>query len=235
MRPLNMILAAAFPTLVLPPMAVGSEGSAGGGMYPDIAEFLESLTGEFDQIEKGRQSTLGRIADYVSRKRAAGKEVRLLFICTHNSRRSHLAQIWAQTAAYYMDIDRVQTFSGGTEATAFNPRAVSAMKQAGFKIKGKNDSSNPIYSVSFARGVPAMEAYSKRFSDPINPQEEFCAVMVCSQADEACPVIFGSDLRVSIPYDDPMTFDGSPQESKEYDERCHQIARDILYLFSRVK
>jgi protein-tyrosine-phosphatase len=204
-------------------------------MHPDIAEYLEGLTGEFNQIEKGRQSALGRIAEYVSRKRATEKEARLVFICTHNSRRSHMAQIWAQTAAYSMAIHGVQTFSGGTEATSFNPRAVSAMRQAGFKIKRKDDSPNAVYSVSFARGVPSMEAYSKRFSDPINPQEEFCAVMVCAQADEACPVVFGSDLRVSIPYDDPKAFDNTPQESTKYNQRCHQIGRDITYLFSRVK
>lgn len=80
-----------------------------------------------------------------------------------------------------------------------------------------------------------MEAFSKRFSDPPNPQVDFCAVMVCSQADEACPHVPGAEKRFSIPYEDPKAYDGTPHESEKYNERSHQIAREMLYLFTRVK
>jgi protein-tyrosine-phosphatase len=230
-----MVLVAAFPALVLPPFASTLEGSLGGGTYPQLTDYLENLNAEFSEIEEDRRTDLRKMADYITRKRASEIEANLVFICTHNSRRSHMAQIWAQTAAHHLGITGVSTYSGGTAATAFNPSAVAAMRTAGFKIKQKDTTSNPVYTVSFASGVPPMEAYSKKFSDPANPEEDFCAVMVCSQADEACPYVPGAEKRFSIPYEDPKAYDGSPQESEKYNERSRQIAREMLYLFSRVK
>ncbi|MCK4776283.1 MAG: protein-tyrosine-phosphatase, partial [Candidatus Krumholzibacteria bacterium] len=64
--------------------------------------------------------------------------------------------------------------------------------------------------------------------------EDFCAVMTCSQADKNCPVVVGASMRVAIPYDDPKAFDGTDQEAANYDERCRQISREMLYLFSAV-
>ncbi|MGB2959401.1 MAG: protein-tyrosine-phosphatase [Bacteroidota bacterium] len=235
MQPLNMVLVAAFPAVVLPPFASSLEGSLGGGTYPLLTDYLENLNAEFSEIEEDRRADLRKMADYVTRKRASEKEANLVFICTHNSRRSHMAQIWAQTVAHHLGLSGVTTYSGGTDATAFNPRAVAAMKEAGFKIKQRNNSSNPVYTVSFASGAPSTEAFSKKFSDPSNPQEDFCAVMVCSQADEACPYVPGAEKRFSIPYEDPKAFDGTPQESEKYSERSRQIAREMLYLFTRVK
>jgi protein-tyrosine-phosphatase len=235
LQALNMVLVAAFPALVLPPFASTLEGSLGGGTYPRVTDFLENLNAEFSEIEEDRRTDLRKMADYITRKRASEKEANLVFICTHNSRRSHMAQIWTQTIAHHLGISGVTTYSGGTDATAFNPRAVAAMKEAGFKIKQRKTSSNPVYAVSFASGVPSMEAFSKKFSDPPNPQEDFCAVMVCSQADEACPHLPGAEKRFSIPYEDPKAYDGTPQESEKYNERSRQIAREMFYLFSRVK
>ena len=65
-----------------------------------------------------RKTLLDDLTDYVITQTAAGSPVRLIFICTHNSRRSHMAQLWAQTAAAYHGVAAIETFSGGTEATA---------------------------------------------------------------------------------------------------------------------
>ena len=164
----------------------------------------------------------------------SGQEANLTFICTHNSRRSHFAQVWAQTAAYYYDIPSIKTYSGGIEATACNPRAVAAPEAAGFEIKKINDDKNPVYEIRYSHSQEPMKAFSKVYSDSPNPTSDFCAVMTCDHADKNCPTVKGCSLRVAVTYKDPKEFDGTPQEAAGYDERCQQICREMLYLFSKV-
>ena len=161
--------------------------------------------------------------------------VYLNFICTHNSRRSHLSQIWAQAAAYYYSVPEVFCFSGGTEATAFNPRAVRAMQQAGFTIVIADDGTNPVYDVKYTSELPGIKAFSKKYDDPFNHNKDFAAVMTCSHADENCPVVLGAIARIPLRYEDPKNFDDTPQEAAKYTERVRQIGREILYAFSQVK
>lgn len=204
-------------------------------LYPEIETYISERIAELGEIPSARTEILTKLAGFVSRKVGSGEPAKMTFICTHNSRRSHMAQIWAQTAARYYAVPLVETFSGGTESTAFNPRAAAAMERTGFRIERRSDSSNPLYHVRSHDDAPVMEVYSKRFRDsPPNPQSGFCAVMTCSQADEACPYVPGAEFRVSIPYEDPQAFDGTGEEAARYDERCRQISREMLFLFSRV-
>ena len=145
-----------------------------------------------------------------------------------------MAQIWAQTAAYYFGIRQVKAFSGGTEATAFNPNAVEAMGHAGFRISSDGKMENPLYTVSYADDQPSMTIFSKRYDDASNPSDDFCAVMTCSDADENCPYIQGAVLRVPITYEDPKAFDHSEWKVKAYRERCFQIGVETFYLFRMV-
>ena len=199
-----------------------------------VRSYLDERRAEFDQIPVERKSQLKTVASYVKDRVKAGQTARLTFICTHNSRRSHMSQIWAAVAASEQKIRGVETFSGGTEATAFNPRAIAAIERAGLKVDKPDDSKNPKYAVRFkAEGQPLI-CFSKAYGDSPNPVEEFCAVMTCSQADKACPNVKGCTLRVAIPFEDPKVADGTPEESAKYDERCAQISREMLYLFSQV-
>lgn len=196
---------------------------------------VEQLTKEFDQISQERKATLNELTQFVESKVKAGQKAYLNFICTHNSRRSHLSQIWAQAAAHFYNIPNVVCLSGGTEATAFNPRAVKAMQDAGFAISKFADGDNPVYDVRFAENAPAIRAFSKKYDDPFNHNKDFAAVMTCSHADENCPLVPGATARIALTYDDPKNFDGTPQESAKYKERVLQIGREILYAFSRVR
>jgi arsenate reductase len=203
-------------------------------MYPDIKSFVADRLTEFDEISEERKKALGSISDFVEARVAADREALLTFICTHNSRRSHMSQLWAQTAAHYFSVPGVETFSGGTEATAFNPRAVAALDRAGFAIETPSEGDNPVYEVRYRDEMEPMTAFSKVYDQPPNPTEGFAAVMTCSSADAACPIVFGADARIAIPYDDPKAFDGTDREAAMYDERCAQIAREMLYVFSQV-
>jgi len=214
-------------------LALTNEQAKSVQLTPALHRYVEVRAGEFDEIASERKKKLDEIAQFVRGRVAAGQPARLTFICTHNSRRSHLSQIWAMAAARYYGVTGVETFSGGTEATAFNPRAVSALKRAGFDISASETGpqDNPRYRVRFSETDRPMECFSKIYREPPNPQTDFCAVMTCSQADASCPVVIGAALRISLPYDDPKAFDGAPDEAERYDERCKQIAREMVYIF----
>jgi arsenate reductase (thioredoxin) len=201
----------------------------------DLQPTVEKLVSEFSQIPEERKMMIRQLTDYVNTRSQSGQKILLNFICTHNSRRSHISQIWAQTAAYYYGIRNVETFSGGTEATAFNPRAVTAMKQAGFDISTIKDGNNPVYKVKYSADAPALTVFSKKYDDDFNPKKDFAAIMTCSHADENCPLVQGASARIALTYNDPKDFDGTPLESAKYSERVHEIGREILYAFSQVK
>lgn len=203
--------------------------------YKTLNETIQGLVKTFDAIPAERKQILRQLTDFVESKSKKGEKIELIFICTHNSRRSHISQIWAQAAAGYYGIGNVVSYSGGTEATAFNPRAVKAMVDAGFKVTATSNGSNPIYEVEFADDANEVIAFSKKYDSPSNPQGGFAAIMTCSHADENCPVVFGMEKRISLPYNDPKDFDGTPQEAEKYAERVREIGAEILYAFSQVK
>lgn len=202
-------------------------------VYPELDTYINAAIKDFDKIPEERKAQLKKVSLFLKSKLSAEKKASLVFICTHNSRRSHMSQIWAQTAADYYGVKGVSCFSGGTEGTAFNPRAVKALTKTGFKITKTSEDKNPVYEVKYSDKAPILKAFSKKYSDEPNPKSNFCAVMTCSQADKTCPTIEGSSLRVAIPYDDPKAFDGTPEEEAKYDERCKQIATEMLYIFSQ--
>ena len=200
-----------------------------------ILNYIKTNTLDFNGISTERKQVLDKIADYISSKIIENETAELIYICTHNSRRSHFGQIWGATAAAYYGVGNVKTYSGGTEATACNFRSVEALKRVGFLIEKTTETNNPVYHIQYAMGGPKQIAFSKKYDDEANPKKGFCAVMTCSSADAACPVVFGATKRVSTPYEDPKAFDGTAEESKMYDERCKQIATETFYVFSKVK
>jgi arsenate reductase len=202
---------------------------------PTLQITIDQLVREFRQIPEERKAIIQQLTEFVAKKSNEGEKILLNFICTHNSRRSHISQVWAQTAAYYYAVKNVETFSGGTEATAFNLRAVAAMKEAGFEIATTKDGANPVYEVKYASEATPLTIFSKRYDDSFNPKKDFAAVMTCSHADENCPVVIGASTRIALTYNDPKDFDGTPQEAAKYAERVREIGREILYAFSQVR
>jgi len=200
-----------------------------------VSETIKKLTQEFDLIPDKRKGVLERIPAFISGNVLEQLTSDLIFICTHNSRRSHMAQVWAQTAASYFSIPNVNAYSGGTEATAFNPRAVDALRRIGFKIDLASSGINPKYVVRYSDEHPGFEVFSKRYNEGGNPNVGFAAIMTCSHADENCPIVVGSSIRLSLPYDDPKSFDGTSVESDKYTERSLEIGREMLFAFSQIR
>lgn len=200
-------------------------------LYPTLQATIEKAKSL--EIPEDRIPILQEFIDYIQKKIDADQPVNLNFICTHNSRRSQFSQIWAKTAAAYYDIE-INSFSGGVEVTAFNERAVSAIKRAGFKVTQKG-AGNPKYFVFYSDDADPIICFSKLYDDSANAPKGFAAVMTCSHADENCPFIPGAEARIPVRYEDPKAFDGTSEEADRYDERSLQIASEMLYVFEKVK
>ncbi len=203
-------------------------------LLPNLEAYVGERSREFDQIPAARRDQLKPLVEYIRTRQQQKQPIQLTFVCTHNSRRSHLSQVWAAISAVHYQVTGVQTFSGGTEATAFNPRAIAALGRAGVRVEALTESKNPRYAVRFSSMVEPLICFSKVHNQPPNPTADFCAILVCTEADKSCPVIAGAEARIMLPFDDPKIADGTAEESAKYDERCAQIAREMLFVFSQV-
>ena len=202
-------------------------------MNRKLIEYIQKLKGECSTIPDERKEKLQKISACIEDHHGSNRRVQLLFICTHNSRRSHLCQVWAATLVRYFNLTNIEAYSGGTEVTAFNHRAVKALERAGFSVINPGGP-NPKYKLSNARDKEPLICFSKTFDDKSNPQDDFLAIMTCSDADQNCPFIPGASSRIALPYIDPTDADGTPQQAEVYDERCRQIAAEMYYMLSQL-
>ncbi|SMP25823.1 low molecular weight phosphatase family protein [Chryseobacterium profundimaris] len=202
-------------------------------MYIQLSETVKLL--ENREISAERKTILTPLIDFIQKKVTGKKEIRINFICTHNSRRSHLAQIWAQTAAAYFDIHDVTCYSGGTEETALFPKVAETLIGQGFSIKKISGAENPVYAAKYDENSHPIIGFSKKYDSLFNPVREFAAVMTCSQADGGCPFITGAEKRIPITFEDPKISDGTAEQTKVYNERSLEIGAEMLYVFSQIK
>ena len=201
-------------------------------LYKEINNSIELL--KDTQISTERKMVLQPLIDFIQSKILANKKINLNFVCTHNSRRSHLSQIWAQTAAHYFGLKNVFCYSGGTEATAMFPMVGKTLGNQGFQIAKLSDEKNSVYSVKYGKNEHPIMCFSKKYDDVFNPKSEFAAIMTCNSADEACPLVIGAEKRIPITFEDPKAFDNTPQQAEKYMERSLQIATELFYVFSQI-
>lgn len=202
-------------------------------LFPEIEKVINTFN--FNSITAERKTVLQSLIEFIQSKVTAQRDIRLNLICTHNSRRSHLSQVWAQTAAAHFGVKNVFCYSGGTEATALFPMAAKALEHSGFKINKIAEGANPVYAIKYADNEHPIMGFSKKYDDDFNPKSEFAAILTCSQADGECPFIAGAEIRIPITYEDPKAFDNTPQQAEKYQERSLQIATEMFYVFSQIK
>ncbi|MCZ4408334.1 protein-tyrosine-phosphatase [Cryomorphaceae bacterium 1068] len=202
-------------------------------LYPQIEETVSKI--DLATVPLERRKILQPLVYYIREQVIKGLSARLNFICTHNSRRSHLSQIWAQAIAYRCGFGNVFSYSGGTESTALYPMVAETLRKQGFQIETISESQNPIYAMKYSRNEPPVIGFSKKWDHDFNPQSEFAAILTCSQADEACPFIAGAEVRIPVTYEDPKRYDDKPQQAEKYAERSLQIATEMKYVFENVR
>ena len=202
-------------------------------MYSTILKTVEQF--HFENISNDRKNILQPLIDYIQGKVNSKKPVNLNFICTHNSRRSHLSQVWAQTSASFYNIDNVHCYSGGTQETALFPKVAETLSNQGFQILKIADNINPIYAIKFDENCLPIIGFSKKYDDAYNPNSNFAAILTCSQADDGCPFIAGAEKRIPITYKDPKISDGTTNQTEVYQQRSIEIATEMMYVFSQIQ
>ena len=198
-----------------------------------IREIIAQLSTE--RISEERKIVLQPLIEFISSKISKNEEVRLNFICSHNSRRSNLSQIWAQTMGNYYQIENVFCYSGGTEATAMFPKVAETLTNLGFEILKLSETENPVYAVKFAENEHAVICFSKKYDDDFNPKSEFAAILTCDSADENCPIVYGAEARIPIKYEDPKKSDGTPEMNETYFNRSLEIATEMKFVFENLR
>ena len=196
-------------------------------MFSSISSLITRI--DNSTISDQRKELLKPLKEYLSSKIKQKSVVNLNFICTHNSRRSQLSEVWAKIIGDFYGLN-INTFSGGIEITACNERTINSLSRLGFKIKNLGGE-NPHYEIKYAHNKTPITLFSKLYDDPANPKTGFAAVISCSHADENCPFIPGAEKRISLPYEDPKAYDNTADEAKIYDERSIQIATEMKYVF----
>ncbi|GIW88326.1 MAG: arsenate reductase [Isosphaeraceae bacterium] len=204
--------------------------------------YLEQLASTAPGDLAGRhRRAADTLADWIAARLTADQPAQIVVVCTGNSRRSILAATLGQLAAEAAGLTQVHFFSGGTEPSAFNPRTIATLQAIGLQIEptaaaappGPAGQPNPIYRIRRGEALETLE-FSKRYDDPANPRADFAAVMVCDEANAACPFVPGATLRLPMPFDDPKDHDGTPEEAQAYAARRDEIARVMIAVFEQV-
>ncbi|KPH13692.1 low molecular weight phosphatase family protein [Chryseobacterium sp. ERMR1:04] len=201
-------------------------------MNANLSKYIEVILTK--EINAERKIILQPLIDFIQEKVRYQKAININFICTHNSRRSHLAQIWAQTASVHFNILNVNCYSGGTEATALFPKVIETLANAGFESWKLSENENPVYAIKYAENALLIVGFSKKYDDVFNPVSDFAAIMTCSQADGDCPFIPGAEKRIPITFEDPKIADNTSEQNEIYEERSLQIAAEMFYVFSKI-
>ncbi len=202
-------------------------------MYQKLIEIINNKI-DVQSISEERKAVLQPLIDFIQQKVNDRQDININFICTHNSRRSHLSQVWAQVASAHFNIPNVHCYSGGTEETSLFPKVAETLTNQGFNIFKIADTNNPVYAIKYSDNALPVIGFSKKYDSPFNPVSAFTAIMTCSQADGGCPFIAGAEKRIPITFEDPKISDSTPEQSQVYAERSLQIATEMFYVFSKV-
>ena len=202
-------------------------------MYQKLIEIINNKI-DVHSISEERKTILQPLIDFIQQKVNDRQDININFICTHNSRRSHLSQVWAQVASAHFNIPNVHCYSGGTEETSLFPKVAETLTNQGFNIFKIADTNNPVYAIKYSDNALPVIGFSKKYDSPFNPVSAFTAIMTCSQADGGCPFIAGAEKRIPITFEDPKISDKTPEQSQVYAERSLQIATEMFYVFSKI-
>lgn len=194
--------------------------------------FKQVLEDRLTSINGDRREALDKLGQHIAERIKVNKEAVVKFVCTHNSRRSQLAEFMLDVLARDRGYN-VIALSAGTESTAFNPRMVTAITSLGFEIEKYGHETNPLYI--YKASGDDYYYYSKKYDEDIIPYEDTIIVTVCGDANENCPVIPGSFTRMHIGYVDPKASDNSPQEAETYSQKVLEIGSEMLYIINHME
>ena len=197
-------------------------------LFSEINQYLDSLLPSIDGEE--RQAKWQALGNSLKKSELKGA---VNFICTHNARRSVLSQSLATVLAYRSGLKDLVFWSGGAEETNAHPNSIATLQRIGFRLLSQGEGANPVYELAYADDAAPLRIFSKKFDDESSPAP-YHAVLVCSKGDAACPFIPGVASRTLIPFEDPGTFDGTPEEEQAYNTCAAQIGGEMRFFFEKI-
>lgn len=199
--------------------------------------------------------------DYKDNNNHNQENAQITFACVQNSRRSHFAEIWFYISLIKNEINWIETYSGGTEATSCNYRVIHSLRRFGislneinnndkYEILNINSKSNQLYNLNYNENVGTQNRdnsqvitqennkehliFSKIYNDKFNPQKDFCAVLVCADDDTNCPAIFGSNGIFHLAFIDPKLADDTSLEQETYDKKSIEIGLEMMFIANSI-
>lgn len=186
-----------------------------------VTSLFTKILPDVSQIKESRLKILDHIARQLVNVIQQDDEANVVFVCTHNSRRSQIAQVCLQLFLQELNIKNIGVFSCGTEKTHIPPQIFALFKRQGLEVReSKNDSIEVFNQIVL---------FSKTYEDDSLPKRSI-AIMVCDSASETCPFVPSFNQRISLEFRDPKQADGSPEEEKSYNKAWIKIATEMAYL-----
>jgi len=204
-------------------------------LYPILKDYVKDFHKEFRNISEERRYRLNEIASYVRQQKKQNQIAQLLFITTNQSTIGQMAQIWAETAAFYYGLNNVTTFSGGLHPDTISEKMIFALERAGYIVYTTELSGGVVYKVKYSYNLKPIIVFPKKINHKKNPDGQFMAIIIEPNANANLTEVKGAQKRLSIYYDDPQGYEGVPEEEKIYNERSRQIALEMFYVFSQLK
>ncbi len=201
-------------------------------MNQSIQSLLKQFENEDRQIDFERKNQIKAIAETLKQQHSS-LPYQLIFVCTHNSRRSIFGQVWATVLANHYDIP-LKSYSGGTEVTAVNDNALTCLNYLGFEVQKSQKKDNPIVEVYYGN-ADIIKCFSKLYNDTQNPSDNFYAIMLCEHAAENCPFIPSALKRFNLTYPDPKKFDGTHHQDNEYKKVALEIGQELSFLLRQLQ
>lgn len=214
-----------------------------------VRTHLDTLAAQVDRMDPGRRAAAMKLSNAIVSRFRPGTTLPVIVVCTGNSRRSIMGAAFGNASATNEGLNDIRFYSGGTEPSSFNTRTVSTLRSVGFEIAetgelvtaGAVGIANPIYLLSWGRSkqpvasVLGVKEFSKPYSHSENPQSGFIAVVVCDRADAQCPIVAGAVERISMPFADPKSADGTPSEAITYAASRDAIGTAMLFALSEAR
>jgi arsenate reductase (thioredoxin) len=206
-------------------------------MNSKLIQNYQFLQAKSKSIKEERMEQLDNLNKMIANDLVKKGSTKIICICTHNSRRSILAQAMLSFISNQLNINNIEVFSGGIEVTEVHRNVIEAFENFGFEIQQIPENTNSKYTVTWGNQTIEKQdnLFSKLYDDPFNPSKDFIAMMVCSDVEKNCPMVKGSINIISMNYTDPKHSDGTEEASNVYLDKLFEIGAEMFYVLQKVK
>lgn len=143
-------------------------------------------------------------SDAAQAGQGSARPLRALFLCTHNSARSQMAEAILRA----MGGDQVEAFSAGSEPTEVDLDASAELRE---------------------RGIDPSPLYAKSLTTFTGQQFDYI-ITVCDRMREVCPVFPGDPVQIHWSIADPAELDNAERRRQAFREVAHELQTRMRYL-----